>query len=189
MSIFNRKVLAFSLCTVGSLLVAGMAQADVAVFNLNGTYTNPDPWFPSINDHFILSGQITWTYPTGQFGSGTGTVDFLTQPFGWIYPQPGSINSLDLGGIAASQNGNTHDYTYDLAINFNNPLTGPSSSSTLSGSYDFSPVSNAFFGNGEAIGTVSGTITPYGSAVPEPATCALVIAGIAAAITRRTHKQ
>lgn len=169
--------------------LASSCWADVAVFQLNGVYSNPDPWLSSITDTFTLTGQITWTYAAGSFNAGSGTIDSLTLPYGWAFPQSNSTSSLDLGGIQASQTGNTHDYTYDLAINFDQQPTGPLSTSTLSGSYDLAPVSNGYFGNGEAIGTVTGTLSPQGAGpVPEPSTLSTFLTGLGLAAALRVRR-
>ena len=102
------------------------------------------------------NGLFTWTYAPGNFAGGTGQIvslDLPFTPYRWFDP-------LGLDGISGVAPANIDNVSYDFAINYAQPLTGPTSSTTIaSGSYDFTGTwyysPGAGF-NGEFIGTVTG---------------------------------
>lgn len=132
-----------------------VAEFDVVVtYTLTAAIVGLGPYTETLN--------LFWTYTPGQFGAGSGSLH-------GAYPQPfqitptGSLNiAVDLSGITATQIANLDTQTYDIAIKFGGGPTSSTSSTSISGgTFDVQPVNVAFTGNVEAIGTVSGMVTPH----------------------------
>jgi hypothetical protein len=158
------------------LVVAGFqtAAADSVTFVLRDLVFACTPGSNNLPNQVTVSepgidGHLKWTYPAGDFQSGTGTLLDLTLPF-TTFPLSSAIITVDNAGITGAQPGNTHDLTYDFQISFSQALSSPSQSTTVnpsSSTFDFT--GNWFYApglyfSGEWLGNITaGTISPEGS--------------------------
>jgi len=174
-----------SFVALSILLLSGSATADVATFDV----TNIDFHVSALNGlpplggsaDYFGSARFTWTYTAGDFAGGTGTLGFITNPFGG---SPGGYpvtNTVDLSGFSTTLAGSTNidSLAYDIAVNFAPGLTGPTSSTMVSGgSFDLTGAYPGLsFLSGEFTGTITGGQVTVQN-VPEPANVVLMLCGL-----------
>ena len=169
--------LRIALSALGGLGLIGAATADSTTFDLNGiTWVNDTLNGFSYGGTHVTNGELVWTYTAGDFVNGTGTLSFLNSPYSFM--PGGAISTVDTTQITVTDQGNTQNLTYDVAINFLPNLTA-TGATIASGTYDITG-SDGYVG-GEFIGHITGgTVTP----APEPVS-AISLAGGLLALSRR----